>query len=564
MIHLKDNWKKASLIGVFIFFSVVLIILVLPQMESEREETIKYASLTYLGVERGMDFPPAFFWGEDEELHYLGLKPGRVGELKYLSFNSSLEITREKKIGLDENIQVEYLFPVGFQEGEVIFGLVSREQGSNRTYLVFPAEEEGNLVPMGLTISRHHDIAAKVSGGEVFYTYVEREGQEYRLWLEKRGEEPFLVLRSQGLICLPRFIIDDNNILHLQWKGTRNDRGISQYQAVCLEEMKTKNEEPLELGFASYYFGEGNGHQRYYSEDPGADFLVDKDGSVYITWTDSVWDKEMNIMRSTLELARINDSGEKDGKWRIPGSSLPLFGNLFLNEKREVALVWEDYFGRQFNLMYTYRDSERDIFVEPERVQEAYASKRLVRVENNTSGDFVLMGREVDGSIDKIWAISSQKLGTSQWYHGWNLWFLEDGIGSIIVEGSLIVLYSLISSLIMIARNTLSLVFIGLMLYLLQKTRVLGKVNLFQFLGVLIILIALFREYIPLFYNTPPVDFGFMLFSGVFATAVVLWVSRDNWFKGGEEFLYLYYSLVWIFSDTFLMYLALTPTSFMP
>jgi len=55
-----------------------------------------------------------------------------------------------------------------------------------------------------------------------------------------------------------------------------------------------------------------------------------------------------------------------------------------------------------------------------------------------------------------------------------------------------------------------------------------------------------------------------MFFSGIVATATVLWLSRDNWVKGGEEFLYLYYSLVWIFWDTFLMYLALATQSFMP
>ncbi len=551
------------MLGLLLVIGIISISLALPFQEKENEENIKYAPRSFFNWERGMDFRPVFFWGDGQNLHYLGLKPGRGSGLEYLKLDQNLQKIQEAEIDLLSEMQVEFLFPVGMYGEEAVFGLVSREEGSNQPYLVFQGGEI-TFSPLGKNISRNHDIAATVHGGEIFITYIERAEQEYRLWFEKKGKEPFLVFKSENLLCLPRFVIGPDNTLHMQWKGSENDRGIALYQAVDLESMGLKNQEPKKIGFASYYFGRHNGQPIYYREDPGADFFVNDAGEIYITWTDSIWDPGFNIIQSTVKLARIGQNGDLEALWRIQGRNFPLFGNLFSNEKGELGIVWEDYFGRQFNLMYTYLDSERDILLEPQRITDEYSSNRLARVINNHKGDFVMMARRVDGSNDRIWGLTSSKLGSAKWYHNWQLWFVEEGFGSIVIEGSLMVLYSFIASLGLIARNGLSIFFIGLILYILQKNRLLGKINCFQFLGILIILIFLFREYIPLFYTVPPADNGLMLFSGVVATATVLWVSRKNWFKGGEEFLYLFYSLVWIFSDTFLLYLALAPQSFMP
>jgi len=81
--------------------------------------------------------------------------------------------------------------------------------------------------------------------------------------------------------------------------------------------------------------------------------------------------------------------------------------------------------------------------LEAARVTDEYSSNRLVWVINNPEGEFVLMARQVDGSNDRIWGFNSSNLGSAKLYHNGQLCFVEEGIGSIIIEGSLRVLYSL-------------------------------------------------------------------------------------------------------------------------
>ncbi len=563
MIPLKV--EPIRLMMLIVIGLLILLFFLMPYPGERGENNLKYSTRMFFNQERGMDFPPVFLPDESGNIHYLGLDLGREGGLSYFQLKEDFSPEGEKKRELGSQIQVEYLFPVGVLHKKPVFGMVSREEGANKVYRVTVEENDLDLRPLDISISRHHDVAAVIHEGEIFKVYVQREGGKYQLWMQQPGKEnSFLVDKCEEFLGLPRLIIDDNNRVHLQWKGSRDNRGISLYQTWNLEKGEPIQEEPVDLGFASYYFGSHDGRPIYYREDPGADLLVDLQGRLFIAWTDSLWEPEMGRHSSHIYLVCISEQGQIEDRWQIQGFNFPLFPSLFLDEKGGVGLIWEDFFGTQFNLVQAVGDNDGNYFSNPERITKVYGNNRLPRVVNVPGGGFILMAREVQGSSDKIWGISSADLGSPSWYHNWQLWFVGEGLLSIVLEGIFIILYSLVMTLFSLAQSVLGLVVIGVALYLMQKIRMLDRLNCFLFFGLMLIALTLFREFLPLFYSPPAADHGYMLFSGLMATALVLWVSRKNWFRGGEEFLYLYYALLWMFSDIFILNLILAPAAFMP
>jgi len=558
---LRDNLPLKIFLLVLIILAGFAHFYLMPS-PGEREKTIFNAPRHFVSRERAAHYPPAFSFCGDGNIHYVG---GESSEgIKYLTFDQKLNLISETSLKLEADSEVDFIFSPGYEGEKTYFVIVSREGRTNQPYLLANAGGEKTLEKLPFSIQQSKDIAGALVEGSPFLVFVIREEGEYRIKAYHRGEEN-LIFSSENFLGLPRLTFDGDKEVHLFWKGTRGAIGVAQYQVYDVEEGKVNFEYPRELGSVSIYFGEVAGQPKLFQEDPGGDLILDANGNLFITWTDAFWEPLLGVSQSKVKLLKISPAGEVMGRWNFSGrTNFSVFGELFLNEKEEVNIFLEDYSAGRFNLLISSYSPELEFFSSPERFTPFFGNHRLASVENSPDGEYVVLWKTMDGREDAIWARTSREKTAPGWSQRWQLWFAQDGLGSIFVESAMIFLYSLIGAAATLARNGLAIALIVVLLYILQSHRILGRINFFLFCGLFLGIMIILREFFPLFYSVPTSSAGLQLFSALVSTLLVIIVARKQWFKGGEEFVYLGYTLLWIFLDSFIIFLAISPGTFSP
>lgn len=547
-------------LGIGISFLALFFI---PVSEEAGEPSIYFAAPREIHVEQPLPCPPVYFWA-GEHLHYLGITTSKDKELKYLILNDNLETVEERNIPIPATMDITFAFPIGMQGTKAVFGLISREERIHQPYRLYIDPVNTHFQALDISISRHHAMDSTLFQDRIIHAYVERKNGEYRLWLQEQDQEALLIEVCQEFLGLPRLVVDEQGLVHLQWKGSQNGRGRSYYQSIDSTTGAQTLETPMNLGPASYYFGTIHSSPIYYEEDPGAHLFLHTHGTLYCTWTDSTWDTELNILRSSLYLVKISPEGEKLGKWQIQQQGFQCFATLFSSHEHSIDLIYEEYANGKFTLMHTTLNTLTKEFSQARQLTNTYSNQRLPRAGQNPRGDYSILAREIQGLTDSIWGISSKQRISSSWYQRANLWFSTEGPPAVLREGTFLLLYSLISALGSVSQNILSLILITIILYSFRKIGVLDRLDFFTFLGSFIIFFTLCRNWFPFLYQTVHMEQGTILYSSLMATIIVLLMSRKSWENGGDELEYMYYVFLWMFADAFFQHLIIAPLTFLP
>ncbi|GEM_PF-1268918 len=563
MIPLRNN--RALRLGLLflILLGVGTHFLLIPDQAGEEKSILHSPRHLITHIQAG-NYPPAFLLEEEGIIHFLGREQGHI--LQYIRLEDYFTPSLQEKIKFSRDITLEYVLPLGQEEGgDLLFAVVGRERWEHSIFLL--SREEGEWVQKKLPLHpvQSKDVDGLLIKDEVVLVYVEREEDQYHLKMKKGNNSPISLFSSPGHIGLPRLEIDEKNRLHVMWKGTRGAVGIMQYQVFCPEEGEPQSENPRELGEASIYFGEISGQPRLFREDPGGSLMVDAGGNVFLAWTDAFWEPLLGVHRSKVHLTRLSSDGQEQGEWIFSGlENFSLAPRLLTIPEKGTALFLEDLAGNQFNLQFLELCPEVDDFISPSRFTPFYGNHRLAAVDSDEEGEKMVMWRTMDGRKDAVWARSSRQSSLPTWYDSWGLWFAREGTQDLFIEGSLLMLYSLAGGVAFLGRNALIIALIALLLYGLQTYRFLGKINFFIFSGLLLALLFFFQEFFPLFYSPPYAQPGLLLFSALITTTVMIGVARKHWFDGGEEIIYLSYTVFWIFFNSFLILLATAPATFHP
>jgi len=558
---LKDNLPLKIFLLVMIILAGLAHFYLMPP-SGEKEKTIVNAPRHFVSRERAAHYPPAFSFCNDGNIHYLGRKDSQ--EIKYLIYDHKFNLSSQVSFELEEISEVEYIFSVGFQGNQTYFVVVSREGRAYQPYLLANVQGEKTMKKLPFSIQQSKDIAGILVDGLPILVFVTREEGEYYLKAYHGGEKN-LIFSSENFLGLPRLTFDGDKEIYLLWKGTRGAIGVAQHQIYDLEDKRVVFDYPKELGSVSIYFGEVGGQPKLFQEDPGGNLIFDGDGDLFVTWTDAFWEPLLGVFESKVKLLKMSSRGEILERWTFSGrTNFSAFGELFLDQKEDVNILLEDYSAGRFDLLLSSYSPELEYFSSPERFTPFFGNHRLVSVEKGPDGEFVTFWKTMDGREDEIWARTSREMAPPGWSQRLQLWFVQDGLGSIFLETAMISLFSLIAAVATLARNGLAIALIAVLLYILQSHRILGRINFFLFCGLLLGIIISLREFLPLFYSTPASSAGLQLFSALISTLLVIMVARKQWFKGGEEFVYLGYTVLWIFLDSFILLLAITPGTFSP
>ncbi len=559
---LRGNIPLKALLLLLIIFAVFGHFKMMPGSREEKETLINFPR-HFISREKAAHYPPAFSFDAGNRIHYLGSEEDN--KINYIVKNKNLEkISREKKF-IDDGSVVGYIFALGYSENQVYFCIVAREGRVNQPYLFSVVEGKTSLAKLPFTVQQAKDISGIIISGKPLLFFVERqEGKNYiSYWGEDKGKRD--VFSSENYLGLPRVSSSPEGEIHLVWKGTRGAVGIAQYKKIDLELEFNKEKDPLELGPSALYFGEIGGQPRFFQEDPGGRVLVDNEGNAYISWTDAFWEPILGVFESKIHLVKISSNGEILERWKFSGrENFSAFADLFLTKNGDVGLLFEDYANRNFNLFLSKLSEETQSFSTPKRFTNFFGNHRLASAEIGPEGDKIVLWRTMDGREDAIYGKTSLDKAIPGWGINWQLWFFQEGWENIIIESAMLFLYSLLGAIATMVRNALTIGFFAVILYIFQSYRILTRVNFFLFLGLFLGGVAIFREFFPLLYSVPASTTGVQFFSALVTTFLVVFIARKQWFKGGEEFIYIGYSILWVFLDGLIILLATTPGIFTP
>ncbi len=561
MTLLKNNLSLKIFLIVLIILGGVAHIYLMPS--SEAQKNITTAPRHLIARESSALYPPAFSFDNNGKIHYLGKEED--GIVKYLVLSPDFEVKSSSSIVLEEGVVIEYIFSLEQDDNNPYFVVVGRKGRHYQPYLLFRGEEEMEMIRLPFTVQESMDVGGVVFQGSPLLVFVEREQGEYQIKMWEAERETEVIYSSDGFIGLPRIALSEEGKIHVIWKGQKGAIGIAQYAVFDPGTGLLSADYPRELGPAAISFGEISGQPRRFQEDPGGRILFDKGGNLFISWTDAFWEPLLGIHRASIHLEKISPAGETLGRWEFSGNDgFSVFPEIYIDSQGNPAVLFEDFSNSGFNLMLSAYDSEIGDFSSPNRFSTIFGSHRLVAAENSKDGAYAIFWRMMDGADDVIWARTSKEAGVPGWADRWQIWYLDEGPGGVIIETAMIVLFSLIGAIATLARNSLTVALIAVLLYIFQSYRILPKMNFFLFCGLLLGLIVICREFFPLFYSPPVSPDGLQLFSALITTLIIIFLARKQWFKGGEEFVYLGYTLLWIFLDSFIIFLAISPGNFSP
>ncbi|MEC9488285.1 MAG: hypothetical protein UMV23_02225, partial [Halanaerobium sp.] len=349
--------------------------------------------------------------------------------------------------------------------------------------------------------------------------------------------------------------------LHLTWKMNQKNLGGQFYNKANPADNSFLLAEPINLGRAEYSFTDNSaGMRQIFAEDIGARMQEGPEGNLYLTWTYAYWVKLFNKLHSNIFIVKISPEGRVLDDWMYAGrGDFALFADLALDENGAPLFVLEDYYYRSFKLYLSHYNLEREEFELPEILTSFYGNHRLVSAGNSQEGNLLVFWRQIAGKKDTVWFRNSKYKSTRQWYDRWGLWFLREAPVDSLREGFFVLLYSVVGGLIGVARNSLTLVFFFFLFYFLQKLRLLDKMNFFLMLALSLGAIIAFKQWLPVAYSTLVHSNGFLLFSFLISTIVVIFAGKKYWVRNFEGVNFLTYIIMWIYIDCLLSYLYMAP-----
>lgn len=565
MIHLskKFDWRKL----ITIFFLLTLIFLCSHRVLGYKtEERVELAPRIKLGVDRNLHSIPAWFIDGQDQANYLAVL--RDKRLSFRLISEEGHIRRERIIETQSLGQGEFAVPLGETSDGAEYLVIFRQDNRIKPYMLTISSLGEEWVEMPFIPLRPKYVDGILTDMGYYFFYVQQAGNRSTLYLQRYYQEEWYEPRVVDSVSFylghPTIMMDEQGYIHLTWKGSRGNIGQQKYSRFDPRENEMVFDN-LELGHAKFLFGGTRTRDDYYLEDIGARMALGPDENIFIVFTDSNWCRVFGILESEVCLVEVTAKGDVIKHEGITGrQGFSVFADILFLNGGALKLIWEDYVRRSFSLDYAYYDLEKNKLQSPANFTPFYGNHRLVSMNMNSQGDIYYIWREIGGLEDTSWFRTSTMAGEPAWHHRWGLWFLEAGAAGIVREVLFMSVYSFISSLAFVISNGPILIVLGILFYLLQKYNVLGRLSFFLVMAVCTGFLLVLKIGFPDLYGSPGDISGFVIFSAIFATAVVFALGQQHWNKPVEELTYIYYVALWMFVDSFISYLKIVPGIFSP